>query len=138
MLNSSDLTAAADIDGPSYLKTIIAVAFADGHVHEEERQFIDMQAQVLSLNSADYWTNPEHDLGFLGGVEMSRPTCMTIIRDCIVLGHLDGDFTETERTKVYDVASLLGRSKSEVDAIETWLKSLWAVMEEGNRLFQQG
>lgn len=138
MLNSSDLAAAGDIDGPSYLKTIIAVASADGEVHEKEREFINVQAQVLSLNSEDYWRHSEHDLGFLSGVEMSRPTCMTILRDCIVLGHLDGDFTETERTKVYDVASLLGRSKSEVDAIETWLKSLWAVMEEGNRLFQQG
>ena len=138
MLNSSDLAAATDIDGPSYLRTIIAVAHADGEIHEKERQFIDMQAQVLSLDSAEYWRNPEHDLGFLSNVEMSHPTCMTIIRDCIVLGHLDGDFSETERAKVYDVASLLGRSKSEVDAVESWLKSLWAVMEEGNRLFQQG
>jgi hypothetical protein len=63
---------------------------------------------------------------------------MTIIRDCIVLGSLDGDFTDLERAKVYDVASLLGKSKSDVDAVETWLKRLWAVMEEGNRLFQQG
>ena len=138
MLNTGDLAAAGDIHGPSYLKTIIAVAYADGHVDEKERQFIDIQAQVLSLNSADYWKNPEHDLAFLSGVEMSRPTCMTIIRDCIVLGSLDGDFTDLERAKVYDVASLLGKSKSDVDAVETWLKRLWAVMEEGNRLFQQG
>jgi uncharacterized membrane protein YebE (DUF533 family) len=138
MLNSSDLIAATDIDGRSYLKTIIAVAYADGHVDEKERQFIDIQAQVLSLSPADYWKNPEHDLAFLSGVEMSRSTSMTIIRDCIVLGHLDGDFTELERAKVYDVASLLGRSKSDVDAVETWLKKLWAVMEEGNRLFQHG
>ena len=87
MLNSSDLAAAGDIDGPSYLKTIIAVASADGEVHEKEREFINVQAQVLSLNSEDYWRHSEHDLGFLSGVEMSRPTCMTILRDCIVLGH---------------------------------------------------
>jgi len=137
MLNNSDLAAATDIDGPSYLRTIIAVASVDREVHEKERQFIDTQAHVLCLNPAEYWRNPEPGLGFLSNVEMSRPTCMTIIRDCIVLGHLDGDFTEMERAKVYDVASLLGASKSDVDAVEIWLKSLWAVMEEGNRLFQQ-
>lgn len=137
MLNSSNLSAAVDIDGPSYLRTMIALASADGEIHEKERLFINMQAQVLSLDPGEYWGNPEQDLGFLGGVMMSRPTCMTIIRDCIVLGHLDGDFSDTERAKVYDVASLLGGSKSDVDAVETWLKRLWAVMEEGDRLFHQ-
>jgi tellurite resistance protein len=138
MLNTGDIGAAGDIDGPAYLRTIIAVAHADGEVHEKEREFIDIQAQVLALNPAEYWRNPEHDLGFLGNLQMSRPTSMTIIRDCIVLGYLDGDFSESERVKVYDVASLLGRNQSDVDAVETWLKGLWAVIEEGNRLFEQG
>ena len=53
---------AADMDGPTYLKTIIAVAHADGSVLDKEREFIDMQAQLLALNPSQYWDHPEPDL----------------------------------------------------------------------------
>jgi len=136
MLDSHNAAVAADMDGPAYLKTIIAVAGADGSVPEQERAFIDMQAQLLSLNPAEYWDHPEPDLAFLTDAAMSRSTCMTIIRDCIVLGHIDGNFEEKERAKVNDIASLLRLKTSDVQAVEEWLKELWAVMEKGTRLFQ--
>jgi len=126
----------ADIDGPTYLKTVIAVAHSDGSVPDKEREFIDMQAQLLSLDPTEYWDNPEDNLGFLNDANMSRQTCMTIIRDCIVLGHIDGNFDENERAKINDIASMLGVKTSDVEAVEEWLKELWAVMEKGSRLFQ--
>ena len=131
-----DQQMAADMDGPTYLKTIIVVALADESVPDKEREFIDMQAQLLSLNPTEYWDHPEPDLSFLNDANMSRQTCMTIIRDCIVLGYIDGDFDENERARVNDIASMLGLKTSDVEAVEEWLKELWAVMEKGSRLFQ--
>jgi len=125
-----------DIDGPKYLKTMIALCTADGEVHEKEREFIEMQAQLLSLDPAEYWANPESDLTFLQHVEMSRITYMTIIRDCIVLGHIDGEYDHAEKEHVVKIASMLGLTASDVDAVEGWLRELWAVLEKGNTLFQ--
>ena len=136
MLDTQNIAVSGDMDGSKYLKTIIAVAHADGSVPEKEREFIDMQAQLLSLNPASYWDHPEPDLTFLNDANMSRQTCMTIIRDCIVLGHVDRNFDEMERAKVNDIASMLGLKTSDVQAVEEWLKELWAVMEKGTRLFQ--
>ena len=55
-----------------YLKAIISVAWADGIIHEKEREFINAQAELLSIDPKPYWENPERDLSFLSNVEISR------------------------------------------------------------------
>jgi tellurite resistance protein len=104
-------------------------------IHEREKEFIETQAQLFSIDTTPYWEDTDDDISFLRNVEMSRMNRLAIVRDCIVLGYIDGDFNEKERAKVIKIASYLKLSESDVENLENWLKELWAVLEKGKRLF---
>ncbi len=95
-----------------------------------------MQAGILSIDPMPYWEQPEKDLSFLDAAQMSRTARMSIIRDCIVLGYVDGDYDDSEREKVAKIASYLSIELSDVEAIEFWLKEFWALLEKGEKLFK--
>ncbi|MBV5310228.1 hypothetical protein [Chromatium okenii] len=78
----------------------------------------------------------EKDISFLRNVVMSRLSRITTIRDCIVLGYIDGNFDYSERKQVAQIAEYLNLSASDVDSVENWLKEFWAILEKGNILFE--
>jgi hypothetical protein len=122
-------------DAIDYLKTIIAVAKADDDLNENEILFINSQAQLYGLDASTYWNNSSLDLSELHVNKFSHTIKLSIIRDCIVLGHIDRDFNDTERSKVIEIAEKMGLTSSDVDNIEIWLKDYWSVLERGNMLF---
>jgi uncharacterized membrane protein YebE (DUF533 family) len=123
-------------EAESYLRALISVARSNGFVHDKEKEFIDIQAQLVSIESGRHWENEENDLSFLRNVNMSRMNRMAIIRDCIALGYIDGNFDNKQRANIAKVAGYLKLADSDIEDIETWLKELWAVLEKGRKLFE--
>ncbi len=119
-----------------YIKAIISVAKIDGIIHEKEKEFIEAQAKLLSIDIAPYWEKAGNDdLSYLCDIEMSRITRFMIIRDCITLGYIDGKFEEKERNKIVKIASYLKLTKSDVENVELWLKEFWEILDKGMKLF---
>lgn len=133
MYDSSHLQ---EIDPHVYLKTMVAVAVADGQVHEREQSYINAQAQLLAVNPEPYWVSPDPTLSFLNTQNLSYTTRISILRDCLVLAYIDGVCDEQEREKVVNIASILHITESKVAELETWLKDLWTVLERGNQLLK--
>ena len=132
---NEQLSKFSQTDSDCYLRAIISVAMADKKIHEKEKDFINMQAQLLSINPEPYWESKENDLSFLDNIELSKLCRMAIIRDSIVLANIDAEFDDSERKKIHKIAEKLQINKSDVDNIENWLKELWSVIEKGNKLF---
>jgi uncharacterized tellurite resistance protein B-like protein len=126
----------SDLDRQLYLKTLISVALADEVIHEKEKEFINAQAELLSVDPEPYWANPEKDISFLRNAVMSRLSRITTIRDCIVLGYIDGNFDDSERKQVAQIAEYLNLNASDVESVEDWLKEFWAILEKGKILFE--
>lgn len=131
------LSGFGNLESEYYLKAIVSVALADGIIHEKEREFVNAQAELLSIDPKPYWENPEKDFSFLSNAEMSRMSRMTIIRDCIVLGYIDGNYDDSERNRVAQIAENMKIGNSDVEAVEKWLKEFWEVLEKGKSLFEE-
>lgn len=117
-------------DAKAYLDALVAVAKADG-VKPEEREFIVQQAASLGIEP-DF----EHpiDLTILRSAS-SIVTRRIIIRDCIVLAAVDGDYSANERERIGEIASGLGVDARTVERIEDWIKRYSDILEEGQRIF---
>lgn len=127
----------SNLEREYYMKAVVSVACSDGTIHEKEKEFVNAQAELFSIDPNPYWEKPEKDLSFLGKAEISRMNSLVIIRDCIVLGHIEKNFADTERKRVNQIAEYLKLGKSDVKAIEKWLKELWSVLEKGKTLFEE-
>jgi len=134
-MNHYSVSDSEDVDPKAYIRSIIGVAVADGTLDEKERKFINLQAELVGVDPSDFWENPDTDLTFLDGLDISRPTCMLIIKDCISLAYIDGHYAESERDHVLKFATQLGLTEADVDALHQWLTDLWAIMKKGEKLF---
>ena len=59
---------------------------------------------------------------------------MIILRDSIVLGYIDGNYDQSEKKLVLEVAKRLLLTEADIDMMENWLKEYWAVIEKGKKL----
>ena len=101
---------------PAYLSALVAIARADKLIHERERAYIETQARLLGVNLEELWAAPsleqvleEHDL--------DTATREAILRDTIVLSHIDGEVSADEREAIAEVAATLGVSAARHEAI---------------------
>ena len=126
------------IDIDIYMKTLVSIALGDdGIVDEKERDFINFQANLHSVNSTDFFNNPiRFDMLNFSDVSLSRETSMNIIRDSITLGHINHDFNSSQKDLVYSLARKINLSNEDVDAIENWLHEYWSILEKGKKLFE--
>ena len=103
-----------------YLKALITVAMADNLIHETEKEYITLQAKMLSLDINEFWDAPEKDLSFLKPSKMSNVHRMVLLRDCIILSSVDGEYSMVERASILEIASMLHLEESDVENIEDW------------------
>ena len=123
-----------EFDQQEYLKTLIILAKADKKITAEERSFIEAQAILLNVDITPYWETTGDNLSVLDPARTSRVTKMVILRDAIALGHIDGDYAQSEKELVLEVAKRLLLTEADIDVMENWLKKYWAVIEEGKKL----
>ena len=107
-----------------YLKTLVAIAWSDACFHEDEKEYVSMQAKRLSMDINDVTWSHEEGFAFLNEAQISYEVRKVFLRDCIILCSLDGDYSRIERMAVLDVARLLGFDEVDVEEIEAWRTSL--------------
>lgn len=136
-------------DPQIYLRALAAIALADGQLHERERAFIEEQARLFNIEVEPLWEQAR-DLTFLEGIFVNDRTRAAILRDAVLLARIDGEFHETERARLVEIAGKLGLDESAVAAAEqeapksmppliaqskapAWLADYWAISSKGKR-----
>ena len=117
-------------DAEVYVRALVAVAQTDG-VRDEERAFITDHAAALGVTPPDFEQNVDVATLGKGTPEVTR---RMIVRDCIVLASMDGDYTATERERIRDIARQLGVDSDVVAKLEAWITKYSDVLGEGQRL----
>ncbi len=127
-----------EFDQQEYLETLIILAKADKKITVEERSFIEAQAILLNVDITPYWETLGDDLSVLDPSRTSRVTKMIILRDSIALGYIDGNYDQSEKELVLEVAKRLLLTETDIEVMENWLKEYWAVIEKGKKLIGIG
>lgn len=135
------------IDIDAYLRLLVAIAFADGVVHDLERAFIDRQAAIHGIDPQTLWKQGATDIAALDRLDAStsRTTRRSVIRDCILLSHIDGVYDASERAAVRAAAARLQIDDATLTALEAeasgcapplltdvpgWLREHWALLNK--------
>ncbi len=132
MPHDPSLTLLQDFDARTYLRLLVAQSHLDG-LKPEERHYIQARATVLGLDAEGLLSEPLTELPPVPET-VSEATRRVIVRDCILLGCIDGDYSEMERAHVHRVANWLSVDLDAVDRIEDWLRRYWDLMEESEAL----
>jgi tellurite resistance protein len=121
-----------DLEKEIYIRSLISVAKIDGLV-EPEIVFIDFQAGLIDQDSSSLWkeTCNVTDIDFSN---VSETTKRVILRDSIVIAHIDNDFSAMEETIIHELATLMSLPDELIDKIETWLLDYWSILQQGNEL----
>ena len=119
-------------DAETYLRALIAVVKIDG-IKVIERDYIETRAKVLGVDTVALW---EEELKEFPPIpeEVSEVTRRVIVRDCILLGCIDGEYTDAERAWVHRIATWLSVDIEASDRLEDWLRRYFDLMEEQEML----
>lgn len=119
-------------DAIAYLTALSVVANADG-IADVERDFIYQQAAMLGAD-LDALNLEELAKKGIESIEATELTRRVILRDCIFLAALDGEYTETERKHVQRLGEMLGISSQLVARIERWAEQYMKLIEESEAI----
>ena len=90
-------------DAMLYLKCLISLSKADGKIHAKEKTYIEMQADLYSIDINELW-----DADFVANsnqlLQLTRLAIISIIRDLLVLSYIDGEFHLKEEQEINEIA----------------------------------
>jgi tellurite resistance protein len=123
----------ADLEKESYVQALVAIANIDGLL-QQEKDYVNFQAGILDLDPEPYWSkvNDVNDIDFSN---VSEATKRLILRDAIVIAHIDSEYSQEEISFVNELATRMELPEDLVPEIESWLLDYWAILEEGSELF---
>jgi len=121
-----------DFDAKTYLQALITVVKMDG-VKEIERQYVDARAALLGVDSAPLWAEEITELPPVSE-DVGVVTRRVVIRDCILMACIDGDYTDRERSRVHQIAAWLSLEEQTCDHFEDWLRRYFELMDEQEAL----
>lgn len=119
-----------DFDPAVYIQALVTLAHVDGLL-PIERQYVEAKARLLAVDIA--WDAADGKLPPIAE-SVSELTRRVIVRDCIVLAGVDGEFSDDERKVVHRIAAWLEVEESACDRIEDWLRRYWELMDEAEAL----
>jgi len=109
-----------DFNAGLYIRVLVSIAKADRFNGPPEYEYVKKLADGLSVDIVKIWNETGKNFSFVS-VDVSRLTAMLLIKDCIMLASLDGNFSLDEKQRVYSYAEKMDVPRSLVDAIEEWL-----------------
>jgi hypothetical protein len=109
-----------NFDAELYVRVLVAIAKADRFNGPPEYEYVKKLADGLSVDIVKTWNETSKDFS-IASTKVSRMTAMLLIKDCIMLASLDGNFSLDEKQRVYSYAEKMDVSRSIVDAVEKWL-----------------
>lgn len=132
MARSPDQTALSrrveSLDVGRYLRTLIRVARANGMVHVRERDFVEGQALLAGIDPRSLWEPIEETEEW---VNVPVSTGQAVLRDCIALAHVDGEYDANEQLAVRRVAARLGVDEARLCELEADAQHLVPPLLEG-------
>ena len=125
-----------DFDAEIYVKFLIMVAKADKDNGPREFDFVKKQAKRFGIDAEALWDEIDKKFSF-SRLKVSRATALAVLRDCIILASLDGNFALAEKERTYTYAAKLNIPRLDVDHLEKWvmdyhdLKERWKKLLDG-------
>ncbi len=114
-------TISRGLDPEMYTRILVAITKADPSNGKPEKAFVRHQATSLSVDFDTIWNDTDKSFEF-GHIKVSRQTALTVLRDCILLAGLDGNFSLSEKERVYVYAEKLHVPRSDVKKLEQWVE----------------
>ncbi len=115
------------------LKSLVAVAWVDGQFASEEREHLDALISAFGASESeaaavrDFAAMPR-TLDDIPLTDLSADDRRTLLNHAVVLTHIDGEQTDSEKTFVNDLSALLRIPEAEstriVEAAEARVKRL--------------
>lgn len=134
MFKLTEMEKLESFDVDAYFQALLFVANADNVLLNSEAEFLSDQARLFNYN-LDGIVDREIDIKRLRTSDMSIFTKKIIIRDCIAMAYVDGNYDKREKEAVQEICKLFMLPFSEVEKIEQWLYEYWSVIEKGQILF---
>lgn len=103
-----------------YIRVLVAIAKSDRFNGPPEYKYVKKLADSLSVDIVKIWNETSKNFSLVS-TDVSRMTALLLIKDCIMLASLDGNFSLDEKQRVYSYAEKMDVPRSMVDAIERWL-----------------
>jgi len=122
----------ADFDAETYLRALILVVKVHG-IEPVERTFVEARARILGVDHEHLWDDTIDDLPPVPST-MSDMTRRVVLRDCILIGCIDGEYTDTERAWVHRICEWLGLATETADNFEDWFHRYFELMDEQEAL----
>ena len=110
-----------DFDPEKYIKILIAVVKSDRFNSKPETEYVRGLANRLKVDFIGLWNDTDKDMA-ISKMRVSRLTAMVILKDCIELASLDGNFSLSEKELVYTYATQLDIPQSDVIQLEKWME----------------
>lgn len=126
------------VDKTAYMNGMVRLAKADGTVADEERGFILNAAQGLGLTAEQI---ADLDSCFTS-LEKKRVTFTNrgsaafFIQEAIQLCMVDGQYDDSEKQEIRNIAAENGLNESDVAAFEEWIQEGLAWRSRGEALVQ--
>ena len=124
MFRTFSISDLGNIEADIYMKALCYAASSDGVIQLQEREFIEEQTRLLSIDPGEYIKKPPKDLSFLCNFEASGALSQVIFRDCMLIVASDGFVDDLEKTALLEIADKLSLKNEQVEEISNWIKEL--------------
>lgn len=132
MHDPNDILELADFDAETYLRALILVVKVHG-IEPVERAFVERRARMLGVEHGHLWEEGLDDLPELPE-SMSDMTRRVVLRDCILIACIDGEYSDEERSWIHRICAWLGLSTDTADRFEDWFRRYFELMDEQEAL----
>lgn len=108
-----------------HFQNLVAVAFADGHMEDSEKEFLEERAEELGLPAeaiAKIMSNV-HDLEFMIPDDVDEREEQ--LADVVFMSMVDGDIQDKEYDLCLNIAERLELKKSDLDEVIALTRRLW-------------
>ena len=104
------------------VKSLVAVAWADGHMGEEEHQVLDALISAFDLAPADAkeiraYARTKRTLADVPLTDLSADDRRVLLHHAVILSYVDGQQCEKERALLQDLISVLHLPEAEATDI---------------------
>ena len=111
---------------------LIAVVKVHG-IDPIERDFVESRARILGVPHEHLWAESMQELPPLPS-NMSDMTRRVVLRDCILIACIDGEYSDAERVWIHRIRDWLELSEETADLFEDWFRRYFDLMEEQEAL----
>lgn len=124
-----------------FLKTLTRLAKADGHLDENEKDFIREAAVVFGVPAARFEEvmKTGDDEQLIGEVKKikNRKIALELIKEMCLLANSDSDLSDSETLLIGRVGQAMGVELDKIQQISQWVIDRIIWLEEGKIIFEK-